>query len=152
MRNPLRAAASSAVVLLASSAAAVAVTAPPAVAAHEAPVPRPAVKNCGLRQSLFKPKWLFVACGDGNMVGKQLVWTSWSGQQALGHGLLSWNPCTPYCAAVPPSRWRATQARFVLTKSAHTKQGWLFEEMTVHVTGQVPKGFLRTITVSEKPH
>jgi len=108
----------------------------------------PQVEDCGMGKNLVEPKTLVLACADANGQAVSLVWTKWGSTTARATGVYTWNLCVPYCAA--SKKWGRTSADFGLGDSVHARQGWLFEELTVHITGanwHEP----RTWTLSEKP-
>jgi hypothetical protein len=99
-------------------------------------------------KNLVEPKTLVLACADANGVADSLVWTKWSSTTARAKGVYTWNLCVPYCAA--SKKWGRTSADFGLGKAVHTSKGWLFEELTVHITG-ANWHQARTWTLNEKP-
>ncbi len=140
--------------LLAVVAAATALASYAAPAAAAAKVAsRPAVKvavlDCGLGKALVRPRELTIACADANALGVNLRWASWGSSQATAYGTYTWNICVPYCAA--SKKWAKTPATFSLTHPAHTSKGWLFERLTVHITGKVPAHMDKVQTYSEAP-
>ena len=98
---------------------------------------------------LVRPKTLTLACADGNSLAVDLVWSSWGSKTATAAGVYTWNTCVPYCAA--SKTWDRTAASFTLSDPVHTKAGWLFEKLTVHITGKAPHQIPRTITFPEAP-
>jgi hypothetical protein len=109
----------------------------------------PAVLDCGLGQSQVRPRSLVLTCADGNDVGKDLVWSKWSQTAADATGVDTWNECVPNCAA--SKTWYSTAATFTLSKPVRTTKGWLFERLTVHITGHAPPKVEKVITFSEAP-
>jgi hypothetical protein len=108
----------------------------------------PQVEDCGMGKNLVEPKTLVLACADANGQAVSLVWTKWDSTTARATGVYTWNICEPNCAA--SNKWGRTSADFGLGDAVHARQGWLFEELTVHITGanwHEP----RTWTLSEKP-
>jgi hypothetical protein len=108
----------------------------------------PQLEDCGMGKNLVEPKTLVLACADANSVAESLVWTLWDSTTARAKGVYTWNLCVPYCAA--SKKWGKTSADFGLGDPVHTRQGWLFEQLTVHITGSnwhEP----RTWTLPEKP-
>ena len=108
-----------------------------------------AVKDCGLGPRLVRPKTLILACADANAQGVRLVWSNWGQAKTTAKGTYTWNICVPYCAA--SNKWDNAAATFTLGKPVHTKTGWLYETLTVNITGSVPKDIQRTQVFSEKP-
>jgi hypothetical protein len=108
----------------------------------------PQVEDCGMGTNLVKPKTLVLACADANGQAVSLVWTKWDSTTARAKGVYTWNLCEPNCAA--SNKWGRTSADFGLGDAVHARQGWLFEELTVHITG-ANWHELRTWTLSEKP-
>lgn len=119
---------------------------PTKVGAIAATVPQ--LKDCGMGKNLVEPKTLVLACADANAVAESLVWTKWGSTTARAKGVYTWNLCVPYCAA--SKKWGRTSADFGLGDPVHTRQGWLFEELTVHITGANWHED-RTWTLPEKP-
>ena len=111
---------------------------------------RPAVLDCGLGQSQVRPQSLVLTCADGNDVAKDLVWSKWGQTAADATGVDTWNECVPNCGA--SKTWYSTAATFALSKPVHTTKGWLFERLTVHVTGHAPLNVEKVITFSEAPN
>jgi len=109
----------------------------------------PAVEDCGIGKPEVKPGMLTIACADANSLGEHLVWSKWAASGAAATGSYTWNTCVPYCAA--SKKWDKTTANFTLAKPVDTAVGWLFEELTVRVTGKVPAKFMKVVTISEKP-
>jgi hypothetical protein len=109
----------------------------------------PAVEDCGLGTSQVRPKSLILTCADANDLAKDLVWSRWGASGADATGVDTWNACVPYCAA--SKTWYTTTATFTLSKPVHTSRGWLFERLTVHITGRSPRKMERAITFSEAP-
>jgi hypothetical protein len=108
----------------------------------------PQLEDCGMGKNLVEPKTLVVECADGNGEAVSLVWTKWGSTTARAKGVYTWNLCVPYCAA--SKTWGKTSADFGLGDAVHVRQGWLFEQLTVHITGanwHEP----RTWTLDEKP-
>jgi len=108
----------------------------------------PQVEDCGMGKHLVKPKSFIVECADANGLAVSLVWTKWNSTAATAKGVYTWNLCEPYCAA--SNKWGRTSADFGLGDAVHARQGWLFEELTVHITG-ANWHEARTWTLSEKP-
>lgn len=98
---------------------------------------------------LVRPKTLTLSCADANSLAVDLVWSSWGSKTAAATGVYTWNTCVPYCAA--SKTWDRTAARVTLSDPVHTKAGWLFEKLTVHITGKAPRQIPRTITYPEAP-
>ena len=123
------------------------------VSPHMASLPThavPGVKDCGQAATTVRPKTLILACADANSVAKDLVWSTWGPAGAQARGTLTWNTCTPNCAA--SKKWDKTTASFHLGKLVHTaKYGWLYEQLTVKVTGKAPAGMPRVETYPEQP-
>jgi hypothetical protein len=109
----------------------------------------PAVEDCGLGKSQVRPQSLILTCADGNDLAKDLAWSKWGPSAADAKGVDTWNECVPYCAA--SKTWYSTTATFTLSKPVHTTRGWLFERLTVHLTGRIPPKAERVITFSEAP-
>ena len=109
----------------------------------------PAVEDCGMGKSQVRPKSLILTCADANDLAKDLVWSKWGPTGAYATGIDTWNECVPYCAA--SKTWYTTKANFTLSKPVHTTKGWLFERLTVHITGQTPREVEKLITFSEAP-
>ncbi|HTT90028.1 MAG TPA: hypothetical protein VMF65_10790 [Acidimicrobiales bacterium] len=109
----------------------------------------PAVEDCGMGKSQVRPKSLILTCADANDLAKDLVWSKWGPTVAYATGIDTWNECVPYCAA--SKTWYTTKANFTLSKPVHTTKGWLFERLTVHITGQTPRKVEKLITFSEAP-
>jgi hypothetical protein len=109
----------------------------------------PAVEDCGMGKSQVRPKLLILTCADANDLAKDLVWSKWGPTGAYATGIDTWNECVPYCAA--SKTWYTTKANFTLSKPVHTTKGWLFERLTVHITGQTPRKVEKLITFSEAP-
>jgi len=111
---------------------------------------RPGLKNCGLYPVTVKPRTLVLSCADANSQGKDLVWSQWGPTKAAATGVFTWNVCKPNCAA--SKTWGTSRATYTLSHVARTaKYGWLYEELTVHITGKQTGGFPRTITYPQKP-
>lgn len=110
----------------------------------------PQVKDCGLGKNLVRPKSLVLACADANSQAVSLVWHKWTSTGASATGVYTWNLCVPYCAA--SNKWGRVAADFSLSDPVHTRQGWLFELLTVHITGAGWHSPQRTWTYPEKPH
>jgi hypothetical protein len=108
----------------------------------------PEIEDCGMGKNLVEPKTLILACADANGEAVSLVWTKWGSTTARAKGVYTWNLCEPYCAA--SKKWGRTSADFGLGDAVHTRQGWLFEQLTVHITG-TNWHEARTWTLSEKP-
>jgi hypothetical protein len=108
----------------------------------------PQVEDCGMGKNLVEPKTLVLACADANGQAVKLVWTKWGSTTARAVGIYTWNLCVPYCAA--SNKWGRTTADFGLGDPVHARQGWLFEQLTVHITG-ANWHENRTWTLSEKP-
>jgi hypothetical protein len=49
--------------------------------------------------SVFQPKRVTIACGDGNFFVESLGWTGWGASFAAGVGTGKMNDCQPNCAA-----------------------------------------------------
>jgi hypothetical protein len=111
--------------------------------------PVPAVEDCGLGASQVRPKSLVLTCADANDLAKYLRWSSWGPTGAYGRGVDTWNACEPYCAA--SKTWYSTTATFTLTQPVHTSKGWLFERLTVRITGPTAQKVERVIAFSEAP-
>ncbi len=109
----------------------------------------PMVLNCGTGKGLTRPASLTVACADGNNLAKDLTWSKWATSEASAKGVVSWNQCTPTCAA--DKKWASADATFTLNDPVHTAKGLLFEKLSVHVTGKTPPGVARAYIVSEAP-
>jgi hypothetical protein len=109
----------------------------------------PVVLNCGTGKGLIRPASLTVACADGNNLAKDLSWSKWATSEASAKGIVSWNQCTPTCAA--DKKWATAAATFTLNDPVHTAKGLLFEKLSVHVTGKTPTGVARSYIVSEAP-
>jgi hypothetical protein len=108
-----------------------------------------ALEDCGLGRHLVRPKTLTLSCADGNSLAVDLVWSNWGSERATATGVYTWNTCVPYCAA--SKTWGRTAARITLSDPVHTSGGWLFEKLTVHITGKAPRQIPRTITLPEAP-
>jgi hypothetical protein len=93
----------------------------------------PQLEDCGMGKNLVEPKALVLACADANSEAVSLVWTKWSSTTARAKGIYTWNLCVPYCAA--SKKWGRASADFGLGHAVHVRQGWLFEQLTVHITG-----------------
>jgi hypothetical protein len=109
----------------------------------------PGVEDCGLGKNEVRPKSLILTCADANDLGKDLVWSKWGPTAAYATGVDTWNACVPYCAA--SKTWYSAKATFTLSKPAHTAKGWLFERLTVHITGHTPQKMEKVVTFSEAP-
>jgi hypothetical protein len=46
----------------------------------------------------FEPTQIIQACGDGNLLVKDLRWSTWTATQATAIGTVTFNGCTPTCA------------------------------------------------------
>jgi hypothetical protein len=108
----------------------------------------PQVEDCGMGKNLVEPKTFVLACADANSEAVGLVWTKWDSTTARAKGVYTWNLCVPYCAA--SKKWGRTSADFGLGDAVHARQGWLFEQLTVHITGTNWHEH-RTWTLPEKP-
>lgn len=110
----------------------------------------PGLLNCGLGKVEVKPKTLILSCADANSQGTHLVWSKWATAGAKATGTFTWNLCTPNCAA--SKTWGKSTATYTLSRLVHTtKYGWLFEKLTVHITGKKTGGFPRTMTYPQAP-
>lgn len=81
-----------------------AVESTPVATAHEAsPVaaPQPVVNDCTQfpAQSVSRPSKILLACGDGGLWVKDIVWSSWGPDTAEGEGTQSRRKCVPDCAS-----------------------------------------------------
>jgi len=123
-----------------------------AAAARHAPAATAAVavKDCGLGARLVRPRSLILACADANTQAVHLVWSSWGTVKATATGTYTWNTCVPDCAA--STTWDKTTAELTLSDPVKTTTGWLFERLTVHITGPAPHDIARITTYSEAPH
>jgi hypothetical protein len=83
-----------------------------------------------------------VACADGSAVLTHLVWNSWTGTSASGHGTFELNNCTPSCAAGVFSPYAATVT--LSDPMASRTQGEVFALMTV--SADDGKGGARKVT------
>ena len=111
---------------------------------------RPGLQNCGIGAVVVRPASVILSCADANSVGKDLVWSKWGATGATAKGVFTWNYCKPNCAA--SKKWGRTTATYTLSDVVRTaKYGWLFEKLTVHITGKQTGGFPRTITYPQKP-
>jgi hypothetical protein len=109
-----------------------------------------AVMDCGLGKPSVRPKSLVLACADANAEAVGLKWSSWGSAEAVAKGTYTWNLCLPYCAA--SKKWGRTAAALTLSDPVHTAKGWLFEQLTVRITGKVPAHMSRVQTYPEAPH
>jgi hypothetical protein len=107
----------------------------------------PVVLNCGLGKGLTRPSSLTIACADGNSVAKKLTWSKWASSGATATGVYSWDPCSPTCAA--DSKWASAAATLTLSDVVHTSKGSVFGRLVVHITGKIPNGVDRNITLNE---
>ncbi|MGC8628025.1 MAG: hypothetical protein ACP5VR_10855 [Acidimicrobiales bacterium] len=114
------------------------------------PVGAVAVMDCGLGKPSVRPKSLVLACADANAEAVGLKWSSWGSAEAVAKGVYTWNLCLPYCAA--SKKWGRTAATLTLSDPVHTRQGWLFEQLTVRITGKVPAHMSRVQIYPEAPH
>jgi hypothetical protein len=111
---------------------------------------RPGFVDCGVYPLAVKPAGFVVSCADSNSLAKDLAWSKWGTTAATARGAFTWNVCKPYCAA--SKTWAKSAATFTLSDMVHTtKYGWVFEALTVHITGKKTGGFPRTMTYKEKP-
>lgn len=109
-----------------------------------------AVEDCGLGHRLIRPRTLILACADANTQAVHLVWTSWGAIKATATGTYTWNTCVPDCAA--SNTWDKTTAALTLSDPIKTAEGWLFERLTVRITGPAPHDIQRIMTYPEAPH
>ena len=99
--------------------------------------------------NLVKPKTLVLACADANGQAVKPRLDEMGLDNCAGRkGVYTWNLCEPNCAA--SNKWGRTSADFGLGDAVHARQGWLFEQLTVHITG-ANWHETRTWTLSEKP-
>jgi hypothetical protein len=129
----------------------------PAMAAPRGPGPAglptqavPGLKDCGLGKPEVRPKTLIIACADAGIVAEGLTWSVWGASGASATGIITWNTCVPNCAA--SKKWGKSTATYKLGDVVHTsKYGWLFEALTVHITGKQTGGMPRVLKYPEKP-
>jgi hypothetical protein len=98
---------------------------------------------------LLRPESLVLTCADANDVAEDLVWSAWGRTDAMATGVDTWNACVPYCAA--SKTWTSSPADFTLSHPADTAKGWLFERLTVKLTGHPLTKVQEPITFSEAP-
>ncbi|MDQ8046915.1 MAG: hypothetical protein REI11_20085 [Patulibacter sp.] len=53
----------------------------------------------GCKDAQRRPRYVVIACGDGNFAVHHLHWRTWGGTSATAVGDVSANDCIPYCAA-----------------------------------------------------
>lgn len=92
------------------------VLAVPAVALAAGSAGQPYVSNCS--KAVYKPKRMTLACGDGTVSLSGLKWTSWSSQQASGHGTENVDSCKPDCVS---GKVKHTAAAVTLSRPAQCK-------------------------------
>ena len=104
----------------------------------------PAVENCGTGAALTQPGSLILTCADHGMVAGQLKWQTWAATQATATATVTW--------AGSATQQDSTTADITLSAPVTQPDGTaLFTELTMHVTGSTPSGFLRTVTFDETP-
>jgi hypothetical protein len=87
--------------------------------------------------ALVRPKSITIACADGGIGVKDLVWTSWTQSAAQGRGIVYENNCIPYCAA---GTFSFTPATVTLSTPTQTTAGLFFSKMTVFYEKPGPDG------------
>lgn len=108
----------------------------------------PAVENCGTGAALTRPVSLILACADNGMVATQLHWQSWNATQATATSTVTWLTGTTADA----SGKGHTTADITLSDPVAQADGQvLFTELSMHVTGATPDGFIRDNTFGEAP-
>jgi hypothetical protein len=109
---------------------------------------RTAVRNCGTGAAQVRPGSMILTCADDGELGTNLHWTSWGASQATATGTVTWRACGRLCA--DSKSWDHASADFTLTRpvARHGKAA-LFTELTMHVTGRTPRGFMRNLSWSE---
>jgi len=81
------------------------------------------LNTCGYYE--FKPKRIFLACGDGGEGVHSIKWFSWTSDTATGKGTYYINNCTPSCAdgkyLERPVQLLASRSRMVHGKYQFTR-------------------------------
>lgn len=110
----------------------------------------PAVEICGQGPAVVRPSRAILTCADDGEMATRLRWSTWTQTRATATGTVTWRTGSP---AFPASvRWLAARARFSLTDPASEPGGKiLFTKLTMHASGSVPAGFMRTVTWTETP-
>ena len=103
------------------------------------------VTNCN--QARYKPKVIFIACGDGTDYLSKLTWSKWTATGASGKGTNEFNACNPDCAS---GHFTAYPVTIALSKptSCHKQKHRVFNDLKLTYTGTHPKGVKRTSTIS----
>jgi hypothetical protein len=91
-----------------------------------------------------EPRWIIIACGDGNLQLGKLSWNRWNKRAATARGNAYANDCDPYCAAgdfhAYPVKLRAYRAR-QLGRGHYT-----YTRLRVTYLGRRPTGARRVLT------
>jgi hypothetical protein len=133
-----------------SAPAAAAALASPAGTTAVSRLASPAVEICGQGPALVRPSHVILTCADDGELGTHLHWSSWTQTRATATGTVTWR--TGSVAFPTSAHWHAAKARFSLTDPASEPGGKiLFTELSMHVSGSVPAGFMRNVTWNETP-
>ncbi|GAA4403413.1 hypothetical protein [Tsukamurella soli] len=101
--------------ITAVAASGICVSLTPSVAQADPPPMTPAYAyDCGHKS--IRPAEIVITCADANNEVVDIDWSVWSTETALGRGVWTINPCIPYCAVVPSSKWKRTPVSVVLTE------------------------------------
>jgi len=124
---------------LAVAVLAVAVAAP---AAQAQDGPTLLINDC--QHGKFKPRKIIITCADANFRVKGITWSSWTRQEARGHGTAVVNDCEPNCAEGTfhnyPIRLRAFRPQL----EGGCVPGYVFTRLAWRFPGEKPEGVPRT--------
>jgi hypothetical protein len=87
-----------------------------------------AVSLCGTEKPVQKPKEIIGSCADGGVVAKDINWSYWTANVAVGTATVSANDCEPSCA---DGSFIARPANVMLDQRQENGSGPQFTRMVV---------------------
>jgi hypothetical protein len=114
--------------------------------AAAAPAGQPVLVDC-VGHGHVKPKSEILTCADANDALTKMAWSQWSAQ-ALGTGTEAINTCVPNCAQGHIKHYKVITVLWRPQARKAPNSGTSYRRATIIYTGQIPKGFTRSRTVS----
>lgn len=81
----------------------------------------------------YQPKYVILACGDGNFWLKKMHYRYWHHREAWGHAVAVYNTCHPDCARGHDAHFKAT---FKLFHVDRRHGEWLYGKAAVYRDGR----------------
>jgi hypothetical protein len=100
------------------------------------PAGRTVIWECGMVAGAL-PRAITVACGDGNMVLRELRWRNWGYQNATATGLAAANSCMPDCAS---GHWLRFPVRVIASQLVLGDRFAAYGALTIDAVGKPPAG------------